>query len=345
MFKLSDYDYNLPSDLIAQEPSQKRDHSRLLVLDKTTGKYQDKLFYQLPELLRSGDLLIFNDTKVVPARLLGKRATGGAVEVLLLEPVGKGERAQDGYKALIKPLGRLKEGEEIFLGKGLVCRLVDARNKIVDFKGMSAQAVMKRTGVLPLPPYVRRPAEKNDRLRYQTVYAKKEGAVAAPTAGLHFTRPLLNELKARGVQTAFLTLHVGYGTFSPVRSEDIRDHHMHEEFFHIPARTVRMFRKAKAASQRVIAVGTTTAKALEDACADLTSGPVQDIARPSRLFIYPPFTFRSVDGMITNFHLPRTSLLILVSAFAGLDFVRNAYRHAAGHKYRFYSYGDAMLMV
>lgn len=343
MFKLSDYDYELPPGLIAQEPSQKRDHSRLLVLDKETGACRDRMFYELPEYLRRGDLLVFNDTKVLPARLLGRRATGGAVEILLLHP-DRGQKKR-GYQALIKPLGRLKEGEEIALGRGLVCRLLDAGNKVVDFKGASAETVMKKAGVLPLPPYVRRPAQKSDQTRYQTVYARHAGAVAAPTAGLHFTGSLLRRLKARGIKTAFLTLHVGYGTFAPVRSEDIRHHHIHEEFFHIPARTVRMIRDAKKRGQRVIGVGTTVVRALEDAGEELRQGPARDVARPSGLFIHPPFVFRTVDAMITNFHLPRTSLLMLVSAFAGFDTIRRAYRHAADNAYRFYSYGDAMLIV
>ncbi|MFA5038296.1 MAG: tRNA preQ1(34) S-adenosylmethionine ribosyltransferase-isomerase QueA [Candidatus Omnitrophota bacterium] len=344
MHRLTDYDYELPGELIAQVPSERRDHSRLLVLDRQSGTLRDELFYHIAGLLGSGDLLVFNDTKVVPARLLGRRATGGAVEILLLEPVSGGEK-KPAYKALIKPLGRLKEGEKILLKKGFVCRLLDAKNRIVDFDGVPAPTVMKKAGCLPLPPYVRRSPGRQDSARYQTVYARHPGAVAAPTAGLHFTRPLLSALKAKGVRAAFLTLHVGYGTFSPVRCGDIRQHRMHEEYFRIPEETVRAFRETKKSSGRVIAVGTTAAKALEDAFCELQKGPVAEISRSSRLFIHPPFRFRAVDAMITNFHLPRTSLLMLVGAFAGNDLIRRAYEHAAARKYRFYSYGDAMLIV
>lgn len=349
MHHLSDYDYELSPERIAQTPAASRDASRLLVMERAGGRCRDKRFFQLAEDLAAGDLLVFNDTRVVPARLLGRRATGGSVEVLLLGPASSRLRrpGRPVYQALIKPLGRLKEGEEIFLDKGLVCRLLDPKNRIVDFDGRPAEYVMRKVGILPLPPYVRRPPRNEDRTRYQTIFARHPGAVAAPTAGLHFTRGVLRTLRARGVKTAFLTLHVGYGTFSPVRSADIRHHRIHEENFCIPAATVKAIRRVKEACRgRVIAVGTTVVRALEDAAPEiLRAGRAVDIRRSSRLFIYPPYTFRVVDGLITNFHLPRTSLLMLVAAFGGQKAVLEAYRHAIESSYRFYSYGDAMLII
>ncbi|QAT16446.1 tRNA preQ1(34) S-adenosylmethionine ribosyltransferase-isomerase QueA [Candidatus Velamenicoccus archaeovorus] len=349
MHHLSDYDYELPVDRIAQTPAAQRDASRLLVMERAGGRLRDKRFFQLAEDLAAGDLLVFNDTRVVPARLLGRRATGGCVEILLLGPASKRchRPARFTYQALIKPLGRLKEGEKIFLDKGLVCRLLDPKNRIVDFDGRPAEDVMKKAGVLPLPPYVRRPPQKEDQTRYQTIFARHPGAVAAPTAGLHFTRRLLEVLRTKGVGTAFLTLHVGYGTFSPVRSDDIRRHQVHEEDFYIPAAAVKAIRRLKEGRRgRVIAVGTTVVRALEDAASEILQGDrAVDIRRSSRLFIYPPYAFRVVDGLITNFHLPRTSLLMLVAAFGGQRSILEAYRHAIEHSYRFYSYGDAMLIV
>ncbi|MFB3919187.1 MAG: tRNA preQ1(34) S-adenosylmethionine ribosyltransferase-isomerase QueA [Candidatus Velamenicoccus archaeovorus] len=394
MHHLSDYDYELPVDRIAQTPAAQRDASRLLVMERAGGRLRDKRFFQLAEDLAAGDLLVFNDTRVVPARLLGRRATGGCVEILLLGPASKrchrparfaphpeyptrkgdiewafgrdfaqrrhvenkgvmvrplkeGKPCGFTYQALIKPLGRLKEGEKIFLDKGLVCRLLDPKNRIVDFDGRPAEDVMKKAGVLPLPPYVRRPPQKEDQTRYQTIFARHPGAVAAPTAGLHFTQRLLKVLRTKGVGTAFLTLHVGYGTFSPVRSDDIRRHQVHEEDFYIPAAAVRAIRRLKEGRRgRVIAVGTTVVRALEDAASEiLQGGRAVDIRRSSRLFIHPPYAFRVVDGLITNFHLPRTSLLMLVAAFGGQRSILEAYRHAIENSYRFYSYGDAMLIV
>jgi S-adenosylmethionine:tRNA ribosyltransferase-isomerase len=348
MHHLSDYDYELPVDRIAQTPAAQRDASRLLVMERATGRLRDRRFFQLAEELAAGDLLVFNDTRVLPARLLGRRATGGCVEILLLGPAARQLR-QPGrltYRALIKPLGRLKEGEKIFLDKGLFCRLLDPKNRIVDFGGRSAEYVMKKTGILPLPPYVRRPPQEEDKTRYQTIFARHPGAVAAPTAGLHFTRGVLKTLKAKGVGTAFLTLHVGYALF--LRSAPA-----------ISA-VMRFMRRilysggdgeSDPAYQgdrrgRVIAVGTTVVRALEDAAAEiLREGRAVDIRRSSRLFIYPPYTFRVVNGVDHNFHLPRTSLLMLVAAFGGLGAVREAYRHAIESSYRFYSYGDAMLII
>lgn len=339
--KLSDFDYHLPSQLIAQHPASRRDLSRLLVLDRKDETIRHHRFCDLIQFLRKGDLVILNDTKVIPARLMGRRSTGGKVEILLLEQKDSGE-----YRALIKPLGRLKEGEEIFLKRKFSCRLKDARNKIVVFENNDAPGIMKKVGLLPLPPYIRRKSDASDRRRYQTVFAQKEGAVAAPTAGLHFTRRLLSNLKKKGVNIATLTLHVNYATFSPVRSEDIRDHHMREEYYRVPKATVELIRRTKEAGGRIVAVGTTVCKSLEDS-ADFLLGDqrTKEISKASSLFIYPPYSFKIVDSLVTNFHLPRTSLLMLVSAFAGADLIKRAYGEAVQCDYRFYSYGDAMLIL
>ncbi len=345
MDKLSDFDYSLPQELIAQYPAYRRDSSRLLVLERFQKTIQHYRFRDIIDFFQKGDLLILNNTKVIPARLLGARGTGGKVEILLLRPAGRQGREQC-YHALIKPLGRLKEGEKIFLDKGFSCRLADAKEKLVGFNGTRPLAVMQKIGLIPLPPYIRRRPQAYDRSRYQTVFAKKEGAVAAPTAGLHFTKRLLRDLKRKGVKVAYLTLHVNYATFSPLRSEDIRKHRMHEEYYEIPARTVELIRKAKKDKRKVCAVGTTVCKALEENWSQWhEKGKTGRISGWSSLFIYPPFSFKVVDALITNFHLPRTSLLMLVSAFAGRDFILEAYREAMSRGYRFYSYGDAMLIL
>jgi len=343
--RLLDFDYTLPEMLIAQSPAIRRDGSRLMVLDRTTGALGHHRFLELPQLLRPGDLLVLNDTKVMRARLLGHRASGGRVEVLLLGQASSG-RGASVYRALIKPLPRLRKDEEIFFEKGLSCRLVDPARRLVAFKRGEAQRAMDRVGHVPLPPYIRRPDQPRDKVRYQTVYARTPGAVAAPTAGLHFTGRLFKKLAARGVAAAQLTLHVSYATFAPVRVEDIAAHRTSPESYTVSPRTVALLRKTRREGGRVIAVGTTTCKALEDA-ADviLGSGRVTaPLKRESALFIRPPFRFRVVQGLVTNFHLPRTTLLMLVSALAGRDHVLRAYREAVERKYRFYSYGDAMLI-
>jgi len=345
MVKLSDFDYFLPKENIAQVPASRRDLSRLLVADRRDHSFEHRRFSDVVDYFKKGDLLVLNDTKVIPARLLGHRRTGGRVEVLLLEAAAN---PQEGpcYRALIKPLSRLKNNETIFLEKGFFCRLADAKNKIVTFDGQDVLKIMRRIGHLPLPPYISRLPNTSDRRRYQTVFARREGAVAAPTAGLHFTKRLLGRLKEKGVGIATLTLHVNYATFSPVRSEDIRKHRMHPERFSIPRSTVELIRQTKEEGGRVFAVGTTVCKALEDSASFLGGsqrpGPIH---KESQLFIHPPFSFKVVDALITNFHLPRTSLLMLVAAFAGREFILKGYEAALQAGYRFYSYGDAMLVL
>ncbi len=341
ILKLSDFDYFLPKGLIAQEPALKRDSSKLLVVDRLKAAFVHSEFRNIANFLKAGDVLVLNDTKVLPLRFNGKRKTGGHVELLLLKDLG-----QDSYIALIKPLARLKDGETIFLSKGFSCVLVDAKKKIIRFNPPGAKEAIEKIGILPLPPYVRRKPTAMDKKRYQTVFAEKSGAVAAPTAGLHFTKSLLSEIRKKGIEVHFLTLHVNYATFSPVRSLDISQHRMEEEYFEIPASTVEAVRRAKKDGRRVVCVGTTVCKALEDGAKEiLRNGEATVLSKTSRLFIHPPFSFRITDALITNFHLPRTTLLMLVAAFAGRDFILSAYREATKNNYRFYSYGDAMLIA
>jgi S-adenosylmethionine:tRNA ribosyltransferase-isomerase len=348
MYKLSDFDYFLPKERIAQTPARPRDFSRLLVLERKSHSFGHRRFNDIVTYLRKGDLLVLNDTKVIPARLFGHRCTGGKVEVLLLEPAANSSllEGKQRYHALIKPLARLKNKETIFLEKGFSCQLADAKNKIIEFSGQDALKIMRRIGRLPLPPYIRRPPDDSDRRHYQTVFAKKEGAVAAPTAGLHFTKRLLRDIQKKGVGIATLTLHVNYATFSPVRTEDIRHHRMYQERFFIPLSTVRLIQRTKKEGGRVFAVGTTVCKALEDSALLLADTEnARPIDKESRLFIFPPFSFKVVDALITNFHLPRTSLLMLAAAFAGRGSILKAYEEALREGYRFYSYGDAMLIL
>ena len=339
--KLSDFDYDLPPQLIAQHPSPQRDRSRLLVLHRGEGRVEHRIFSQLPSYLQAGDLLILNETKVIPARLKGvKVGTGGKVEIFLLSQV-----RGDEWRVLVRPGRRIRPGTEVSVGEGRI------RAKIID-GGQNGYRVARFTwegdfrerlwevGEIPLPPYIKREPKPTDKLRYQTVYARVEGAVAAPTAGLHFTEDLLEEIKAKGVKVSSLTLHVGWGTFRPVKSERIAEHQMEAEYYRIPLKVCQEIEKARSDGGKVYAVGTTTVRALE-------SWAQQGNPREgwTALFIYPPFDFRVVDGLITNFHLPRTTLLMLVSAFAGREKVLEAYAQAIGEGYRFYSYGDAMLII
>lgn len=352
MDKLADFDYILPQELIAQAPAERRDQSRLLVLDRVTGRIEHRRFFEIIDYLNAGDLLVLNDTKVIPARLLGHRRSGGRVEILLLKRLEEFEQTGSlikgpYYAALIKPLGRLKEGEEIFFKNAPSCFLADAKQKVVAFNGADPRVVMRRAGCLPLPPYIQRPTKvDSDRIRYQTVFAKKAGAVAAPTAGLHLTRALLDRLRAKGVGVATLTLHVNYATFSPVREENLSAHRMQEEFYEVPDETVRAIGRTRKSAGRIIAVGTTVSKTLEE-CASrlLGSAAKTGLEGASTLFIRPPFTFRLTDVLVTNFHLPKTTLLMLVSAFAGRGAILEAYREAVEREYRFYSYGDAMMIL
>jgi S-adenosylmethionine:tRNA ribosyltransferase-isomerase len=333
-----DFHFDLPEALIAHHPAAERSASRLLHLDGATGAIVDRRFRDLPALLRRGDLLVFNDTRVVPARLHGHKRSGGKVEVLL-------ERRLDARHALVqlKSSKPSRPGTELDLAGGVTAKVVDRSGEFwcVDF-GTEPHDVFERHGAMPLPPYIDRPAEAGDRERYQTVYARNPGAVAAPTAGLHFDAATLAACRAAGVECAFVTLHVGAGTFQPVRVDDIARHRMHAERYDVPEATVDAIAAARARGGRVVAVGTTAVRSLESAAVE---GKVRVVSGgETRLFIVPGVQFQVVDAMLTNFHLPESTLLMLVSAFAGTDHVLDAYRHAVVQGYRFFSYGDAMLI-
>jgi S-adenosylmethionine:tRNA ribosyltransferase-isomerase len=333
----SDFDYSLPAELIAQTPLARRSASRLLLLDGASGGLADLEIAALPQLLAPGDLLVFNDTRVLPARLGARRASGGRVEIFL-------ERPLEGHGALVQTRASnpLRAGEALECAGGSV-RLAGRRDDLwqVELPGPAA-AFFERWGSVPLPPYITRAPDAQDRERYQSLFARVPGAVAAPTASLHFDAALLDELAARGVERTQLTLHVGAGTFHPVRSEALEEHRMHAEWYDVPAATVSAIAATRAAGGRVVAVGTTVARALEAAAAD--GGSVRAGHGETRLFITPGYRFRAIDGLLTNFHLPGSTLLMLVAAFAGREAVLAAYQHAIEQRYRFFSYGDAMLI-
>ena len=333
----ADFTYELPDALIAREPAPRRADSRLLHLDGATGAIVDRAFRDFPSLLRAGDLLVFNDTRVVPARLYARKGTGGRAEILL-------ERVIDGPRALVQ-LNASKPpaaGSTLALDGGGQARVAgrDGEFWVLEFDRPAA-AVFDAQGEMPLPPYLRRAPEAWDRERYQTVYAREPGAVAAPTAGLHFDEATIDACRSAGVDTARVTLHVGAGTFQPVRADDIADHVMHAERAEVPAATCESISACRARGGRVLAVGTTAVRALESAAA---AGPLAPWSGDTRLFITPGYRFRVVDRLLTNFHLPESTLLMLVSAFAGTARVLEAYRHAVTERYRFFSYGDAMLV-
>ncbi|MBN2170319.1 MAG: tRNA preQ1(34) S-adenosylmethionine ribosyltransferase-isomerase QueA [Candidatus Krumholzibacteriota bacterium] len=342
--RLSDYDYELPRELVAQRPLAERAASRLLCLDPATGALADRAFRDLPGLLAAGDLLVVNDTRVLAARFLGRRAGGGGVaEVFLHSPGAEGR-----WQALVRPSRRFRPGDRFEGEGGVVIRVeepaADGSRWVALEAPASWETAMDRAGRVPLPPYITRPADARDREDYQTRFARADGAVAAPTAGLHFDADVLAALAARGVATAALTLHVGPGTFQPVRVEDPARHRMHAERFLLPAGARRAIDDARAAGGRVVAVGTTATRCLE-AVGDADWASDRDLSGATRLFIRPPHDFRRVDALLTNFHLPRSTLLMLVSAFAGRERILAAYRHAVAERYRFYSYGDAMLIM
>lgn len=335
---LDDFDYHLPPELIAQAPLAERSASRLLAVDN--GEPVDLRFTDLPTLLRAGDLLVFNDTRVIHARLHGHKDSGGQVEVLV-------ERAIGAHEALaqVRASKRPRAGSRLHLAEAFEVEVLGRVGEFFHLRFPSDEdlfALLERHGKLPLPPYIRRAAGDTDESRYQTVYAREPGSVAAPTAGLHFDDALLDRLKASGVKLAWLTLHVGAGTFQPVRVNDLGKHRMHAERYVLPAETVTAIAETRAAGGRVIAVGTTSMRALEAAAQD---GPLVAGAGETDLFILPGFHFQVVDGLITNFHLPKSTLLMLVSAFAGLQTIRRAYAHAVAQRYRFFSYGDAMFLT
>jgi len=338
--KKSDFDFDLPPELIAQAPLARRSGSRLLVVDVAAHTKKDRRFSDLPDMLQPGDLLVFNDTRVLPARLYGRKESGGAVEILIERVTGAHEaRAQLGVSK--KP----KEGGRIELADGSMITVLgrDGEFFLLRFEGDEPlERVLSRLGEMPLPPYIERGAEEADKERYQTVFAKTPGAVAAPTAGLHFDEELLARLRERGVETGYVTLHVGAGTFQPMRADDIRDHVMHREWLNVGAGLVEKIRATRAAGGRVIAVGTTVVRALESATVE---GVLRPFAGETQIFIFPGYRITSVDALITNFHLPQSTLLMLVSALAGKEPIFDAYRYAVLQRYRFFSYGDAMLIL
>jgi S-adenosylmethionine:tRNA ribosyltransferase-isomerase len=344
---ISDFDYELPEELIAQRPLDRRDASRMLVLERARGAWHDGRFIELPDYVRPGDLFVINNTRVFPARLRGVREpTGGQVELFLIR-----EREPLIWEALARPARRLQPGALISFHdarlRAEIIEALDEGRRIVRFEADAPLAsLLEEVGQTPLPPYIKREADElsvQDRERYQTVYAQQSGAIAAPTAGLHFTPQLMEELRARGALIAEVTLHVGYGTFEPVRVEDLSRHRVAAERFEITGEAAEVINQARARSGRIIAVGTTTTRALESA-AD-AQGRIRAGAGEATLTITPGYRFRVVDALVTNFHLPRSSLLVLVSTFAGQGLVRAAYRHAVRARYRFYSYGDCMLII
>ncbi len=339
--KTSDFWYELPEELIAQTPLQQRDSSRLLVLDRMSGQVTHRHFYDVLEYLKTGDCLVMNDSRVLPARLLGHRPTGGAVELLLLKDLGDKK-----WECLAKPGRKLQEGQQVIFGNGeLTATVTEVRedgNRIVTFhyEGIFLE-VLERLGKMPLPPYIKE--ELQDQERYQTVYSREVGSAAAPTAGLHFTRDLLEKIRSKGINTAFITLHVGLGTFRPVKAESIDEHHMHSELCMMRAETAAILNETKARGGRVICVGTTSCRTLESLVNE--DGTFSEKSRWTDIFIHPGYTFKAMDGLITNFHLPESTLVMLVSAFAGRENILSAYETAVKERYRFFSFGDAMLII
>ena len=339
--RTQDFYYVLPEELIAQTPLQQRDTSRLLVLNRKTGERVHRHFYDILDYLQPGDCLVMNDSRVLPARLLGHRPTGGAVEVLLLRDLGDKK-----WECLCKPGRKMQVGHQVIFGDGeLTATVVEVRddgNRVVEFhyEGIFLE-VLERLGKMPLPPYIK--AELQDQERYQTVYSREVGSAAAPTAGLHWTNELLDKARAMGVKTAFVTLHVGLGTFRPVKAENILEHHMHSELCMMSAETAAILNETKAGGGRVICVGTTSCRTLESLAKE--DGSFEAGSKWTEIFIYPGYTFKAMDGLITNFHLPESTLVMLVSAFAGRDHVLAAYEEAVMERYRFFSFGDAMCIL
>lgn len=338
--KKSDFDFYLPEELIAQTPLERRDGSRLLALDKYTGEIEHRHFYDLPEFLKAGDCLVMNNSRVLPARLIGTRKTGGMVELVLLRDLGEGR-----WECLSRPGRKTKPGTELSFGDGelnaVVEAVVEGGNRIVrfDYEGIFLE-VLERLGKMPLPPYIKE--ELNEPERYQTVYSRELGSAAAPTAGLHFTEELLEKLKAKGVKLCYVTLHVGLGTFRPVKEDEIEDHEMHSEFCIIPEETAQAINETKRAGGRIVAVGTTSCRTLESFAKE--DGTLEACSGWTDIFIYPGYKFKCIDALITNFHLPESTLIMLVSALAGRENILNAYKTAVEERYRFFSFGDAMFI-
>ncbi len=341
--KTSDYFYELPEELIAQTPVEPRDHSSMLVLDRETGKTQHKHFYDVLDYLKPGDCLILNDSRVLPARIYGtKKDTGAHVEFLLLKCVGNNK-----WETLVKPGRKAKVGAEFVFSPGVlegkITDVLEDGNRIIDFSCEgNFYTILEELGKMPLPPYITE--ELKDQERYQTVYSHELGSAAAPTAGLHFTKELLKKIEEKGVKIGYVTLHVGLGTFRPVKAENITEHKMHSEHYHLPKETADLINETKKNGGRVIAVGTTSCRTLESV-ATFNDGKILESDGWTSIFIYPGYEFKVLDGLITNFHLPESTLIMLVSAFAGYEHVMAAYKEAVEKRYRFFSFGDAMLII
>jgi len=338
--KTSDFYYDLPEELIAQTPLERRDASRLLHLDRITGETEHRHFYDLPDYLKKGDCLVLNDSRVLPARLIGRRETGGVIEVVLLRDMGDGV-----WECLTRPGRKTKPGTKLIFGGGELCAVVtdscEGGNKLLkfEFEGIFLE-VLERLGKMPLPPYIK--TELQDGERYQTVYSREVGSAAAPTAGLHFTKELLGTIAEKGVKICFVTLHVGLGTFRPVKCDDIEKHEMHAEYCIIPAVTARTVTETKLAGGRIVCVGTTSCRTLESFARE--DGSLPETSGWTDIFIYPGYRFKCMDALVTNFHLPESTLVMLVSAFAGREHILDAYAEAVKEKYRFFSFGDAMFI-
>lgn len=339
--KLEEFDYYLPEELIAQTPLEKRDSSRLLVLDKKTKEYEDKHFYDIIDYLEEGDTLVLNDTKVLPARLIGeKEDTKAVIEVLLLKNTEK-----DTWECLVKPARRIKVGTTVIFGNGkLKAKCIKEADEGIRYFEFSYSGifleVLEELGTMPLPPYIHE--KLKDQSRYQTVYAKEVGSAAAPTAGLHFTKELLEKISAKGINIAYITLHVGLGTFRPVNVEKIEEHKMHSEYYHMSKDVADLLNKTKKSKKNIIAVGTTSTRTLETIMTKY--GEFKECSGWTDIFIYPGYEFKGIDALITNFHLPKSTLVMLVSALAGREAILKAYTHAVNEKYRFFSFGDAMFI-
>ncbi|MGM0640374.1 MAG: tRNA preQ1(34) S-adenosylmethionine ribosyltransferase-isomerase QueA [Thermotogota bacterium] len=335
MYKISDYDYHLPDEMIAQTPVEPRDECKLMAIDKKSGELENKIFKDIIDYLNPGDILVVNNTKVIPARIYGQKTTGAKVEILLMEKTEE----DDSWKCLVKPGSKIKKSNEIIFSeklRGLITHHNDDGSRIIKFVGDNIWDEINRIGETPLPPYITNKID--DDSKYQTKYAKKDGAVAAPTAGLHFTEELLEKIRNKGIEIEEVTLHVGLGTFRPIDVEDIRDHEIHEEYYEIKKETYDKIKKAKRDGKNIIAVGTTVVRTLESVVRnDILMGK-------TNIYIYPPYEFKMIDILITNFHLPKSSLLLLVSAFSNKDIIMNAYEKAKENNYRFFSFGDAMIL-
>ena len=342
---ISEFDYNLPENLIAQNPPEKRENSRMLFVNRAEKSFDDRHFYDLPKFLQKGDVIVLNNTKVFPARLFGAAETGAKIEIFLVRKIGK-----DIWETLARPARRLKIGKKIVFGKNLTAEVLEKTEEgriILKFEAVGDfDKILDQIGQVPLPPYIKRGDENiyhNDDERYQTIYAKNRGAIAAPTAGLHFTKKILEEIEKLGITVAEITLHVGYGTFEPVRVSDLSEHKVMPESFEISTETAEILNQAKTENRRIIAIGTTTTRALESSIDE--NGKISEGSRIANLTITPGYKFRVVNGLLTNFHLPKSSLLVLVSTFAGFDLIMNAYVQAVESEYRFYSYGDCMFII